>query len=97
MNPNHFRAKKLLGSALSDVGEYKATVMALTKIIYVNSDCTSSVHAAIGDDADAFGEFQKAIDLRRPGHGDPKLLLAQHGQCGRTAAPTGSCGAEREI
>lgn len=72
---------KLLGSAVSDVGEYKAAVMALAEIIYVNSDCTdahcdlaSSVHA-IGDDADAFGEFQKAIDLS-PGHEDPKLLLA---------------------
>lgn len=41
----------------------------------MNSDCAdahcdlaSSVHA-IGDDADAFEEFQKAIDLRH-GHGD---------------------------
>uniref|UniRef100_A0A5B7B8N3 EF-hand domain-containing protein n=1 Tax=Davidia involucrata TaxID=16924 RepID=A0A5B7B8N3_DAVIN len=73
--PTHFRALKLLGSALFGVGEYKAAVKALEEAIYMKSDyadahcdLASALHA-MGDDDNAIKEFQKAIDLK-PGHVD---------------------------
>ncbi|XP_059633293.1 uncharacterized TPR repeat-containing protein At1g05150-like [Cornus florida] len=73
--PTHFRALKLLGSALFGVGEYKAAVKALEEAIYMKSDyadahcdLASALHA-MADDENAIKEFQKAIDLK-PGHID---------------------------
>ncbi|XP_060199772.1 uncharacterized TPR repeat-containing protein At1g05150-like [Lycium barbarum] len=73
--PTHFRALKLLGSALFGVGEYKAAVKALEEAIYMKSDyadahcdLASALHA-MGDDDNAIKEFQRAIDLK-PGHVD---------------------------
>ncbi|KAL6995769.1 hypothetical protein U1Q18_005905 [Sarracenia purpurea var. burkii] len=73
--PTHFRALKLLGSALFGVGEYKAAVKALEEAIYLKNDyadahcdLASALHA-MGDDDNAIKEFQKAIDLK-PGHVD---------------------------
>jgi tetratricopeptide (TPR) repeat protein len=73
--PTHFRALKLLGSALFGVGEYKAAVKALEEAIYMKNDyadahcdLASALHAT-GDDDNAIKEFQKAIDLK-PGHVD---------------------------
>ncbi|CAL5332196.1 unnamed protein product [Camellia sinensis] len=73
--PTHFRALKLLGSALFGVGEYKAAVKALEEAIYLKDDyadahcdLASALHA-MGDDDNAVKEFQKAIDLK-PGHVD---------------------------
>lgn len=73
--PTHFRALKLLGSALFGVGEFKAAVKALEEAIYLKNDyadahcdLASSLHA-MGDDDNAIKEFQKAIDLK-PGHID---------------------------
>lgn len=69
--PTHFRALKLLGSALFGVGEYKAAVKALEEAIYMkhdyadaHCDLASALHA-LGDDDNAIKEFQKAIDLNR--------------------------------
>ncbi|KAI7981729.1 putative TPR repeat-containing protein [Camellia lanceoleosa] len=65
--PTHFRALKLLGSALFGVGEYKAAVKALEEAIYLKDDyvdahcdLASALHA-MGDDDNAVKEFQKAI------------------------------------
>ncbi|KAF5950633.1 hypothetical protein HYC85_012626 [Camellia sinensis] len=65
--PTHFRALKLLGSALFGVGEYKAAVKALEEAIYLKDDyadahcdLASTLHA-MGDDDNAVTEFQKAI------------------------------------
>ncbi|KAI3820972.1 hypothetical protein L1987_08528 [Smallanthus sonchifolius] len=73
--PTHFRALKLLGSALLGVGEYKAAVKALEEAIYLKNDyadahcdLASALHA-MGNDDNAVKEFQKAIDLK-PGHVD---------------------------
>ncbi|GFY86102.1 calcium-binding tetratricopeptide family protein [Actinidia rufa] len=73
--PTHFRALKLLGSALFGVGEYKAAVKALEEAIYLKNDyadahcdLASALHS-MGDDENAIKEFQKAIDLK-PGHVD---------------------------
>nr|XP_043606536.1 uncharacterized TPR repeat-containing protein At1g05150-like [Erigeron canadensis] len=73
--PTHFRALKLLGSALFGVGEYKAAVKALEEAIYLKNDyadahcdLASALHA-MGNDDNAVKEFQKAIDLK-PGHVD---------------------------
>ncbi|CAH9067842.1 unnamed protein product [Cuscuta epithymum] len=73
--PTHFRALKLLGSALFGVGEYKAAVKALEEAIYMKNDypdahcdLASALHA-MGNGDDAIKEFQRAIDLR-PGHID---------------------------
>lgn len=73
--PTHFRALKLLGSALFGVGEYKAAIKALEEAIYMKNDyadahcdLASALHA-IGDNENAIKEFQKAIDLK-PGHVD---------------------------
>ncbi|KVH87614.1 uncharacterized TPR repeat-containing protein At1g05150-like [Cynara cardunculus var. scolymus] len=73
--PTHFRALKLLGSALFGVGEYKAAVKALEEAIFLkhdyadaHCDLASALHA-MGNDENAVKEFQKAIDLK-PGHVD---------------------------
>ncbi|KAJ9536463.1 hypothetical protein OSB04_un000371 [Centaurea solstitialis] len=73
--PTHFRALKLLGSALFGVGEYKAAVKALEEAIFLKNDyadahcdLASALHA-MGNDENAVKEFQKAIDLK-PGHVD---------------------------
>ncbi|KAF6160543.1 hypothetical protein GIB67_019483 [Kingdonia uniflora] len=73
--PTHFRALKLLGSALFGVGEYQAAEKALEEAIFLKSDypdahCDlgSALHA-MGEDDRAVREFQKAIDLRA-GHVD---------------------------
>ncbi|KAI3688859.1 hypothetical protein L2E82_46749 [Cichorium intybus] len=73
--PTHFRALKLLGSALFGVGEYKAAVKALEEAIFLKNDypdahcdLASALHA-MGNDDNAVKEFQKAIDLK-PGHVD---------------------------
>lgn len=73
--PTHFRALKLLGSALFGVGEYQAAVKALEEAIYLKNDyadahcdLASALHA-MSDDENAIKEFQKAIDLK-PGHVD---------------------------
>ncbi|KAK1314181.1 putative TPR repeat-containing protein [Acorus calamus] len=73
LSPNHYRALKLLGSALYGVGEYRAAEKALTEAVYLrpdyaNAHCDlgSALHA-LGDDEKAIQEFQKAIDLK-PGH-----------------------------
>lgn len=73
--PTHFRALKLLGSALFGVGEYRAAVKALEEATYMkmdyadaHCDLASALHA-VGDDEKAIAEFQKAIDLK-PGHVD---------------------------
>ncbi|CAL9059104.1 unnamed protein product [Musa banksii] len=73
--PTHFRALKLLGSALFGVGEYRAAEKALEEAIFLRQDYAdahcdlgSTLHA-MGEDERAIQEFQKAIDLR-PGHVD---------------------------
>ncbi|KAK6938908.1 hypothetical protein RJ641_032416 [Dillenia turbinata] len=73
--PTHFRALKLLGSALFGVGEYKAAVKALEEAIFLKADyadahcdIASTLHA-IGDDEKAVQAFQQALDLK-PGHVD---------------------------
>ncbi|KAL2892817.1 hypothetical protein RDABS01_008726 [Bienertia sinuspersici] len=67
--PTHYRALKLLGSALFGVGEYRAAVKALEEAIFMkpdyadaHCDLASALHA-LGDDERAIVEFQKAIDL----------------------------------
>lgn len=73
--PTHYRALKLLGSALFGVGEYRAAVKALEEAIFMkpdyadaHCDLASALHA-LGDDERAIVEFQKAIDLT-PAHVD---------------------------
>ncbi|XP_042514392.1 uncharacterized TPR repeat-containing protein At1g05150-like, partial [Macadamia integrifolia] len=73
--PTHFRALKLLGSALFGVGEYRAAEKALEEAIFLKPDYAdahcdlgSALHA-MGEDERAIQEFQKAIDLK-PGHVD---------------------------
>ena len=73
--PKHYRALKLLGSALYGVGEYRAAEKALMEAIFLRSDYAdahcdlgSTLHA-MGDDERAIHEFQKAIDLK-PDHMD---------------------------
>ncbi|XXG66099.1 hypothetical protein AAC387_Pa05g3645 [Persea americana] len=73
--PAHFRALKLLGSALFGVGEYRAAEKALEEAIFLRPDFAdahcdlgSALHT-VGEDERAIQEFQKAIDLR-PGHID---------------------------
>ncbi|XP_008811839.1 uncharacterized TPR repeat-containing protein At1g05150-like [Phoenix dactylifera] len=71
----HFRALKLLGSALFGVGEYRAAEKALEEAVFLRPDYAdahcdlgSALHA-MGEDERAIQEFQKAIDLK-PGHVD---------------------------
>ncbi|XP_043709846.1 uncharacterized TPR repeat-containing protein At1g05150-like [Telopea speciosissima] len=73
--PTHFRALKLLGSALFGVGEHRAAEKALEEAIFLKPDYAdahcdlgSALHA-MGEDERAIQEFQKAIDLK-PGHVD---------------------------
>lgn len=73
--PTHFRALKLLGSALFGVGEFRAAEKALEEAIFLSPDYAdahcdlgSALHA-LGEDERAIQEFQKAIDLK-PGHVD---------------------------
>lgn len=73
--PTHFRALKLLGSALFGVGEYRAAEKALEEAIFLkpdyadaHCDLASALHA-MGENERAIQEFQKAIDLK-PGHVD---------------------------
>ncbi|XP_020586685.1 uncharacterized TPR repeat-containing protein At2g32450-like [Phalaenopsis equestris] len=73
--PTHFRALKLLGSALFGVGEYRAAEKALEEAVFLRPDYAdahcdlgSALHA-MGEDERAIQEFQKAIDLK-PGHVD---------------------------
>ncbi|XP_010939406.1 uncharacterized TPR repeat-containing protein At1g05150 [Elaeis guineensis] len=73
--PTHFRALKLLGSALFGVGEYQDAKKALEEAVllrpdYADARCDlGSVLHALGEDERAVQEFQKAIDLK-PGHVD---------------------------
>ncbi|KAG1366639.1 putative TPR repeat-containing protein [Cocos nucifera] len=73
--PTHFRALKLLGSALFGVGEYQDAKKALEEAVllrpdYADARCDlGSVLHALGEDERAVQEFQKAIDLK-PGHMD---------------------------
>ncbi|XP_008797280.2 uncharacterized TPR repeat-containing protein At1g05150-like [Phoenix dactylifera] len=73
--PAHFRALKLLGSALFGVGEYQDAKKALEEAVmlrpdYADARCDlGSVLHALGEDERAVQEFQKAIDLK-PGHVD---------------------------
>ncbi|KAK9113016.1 hypothetical protein Scep_020535 [Stephania cephalantha] len=73
--PTHFRALKLLGSALFGIGEYGAAEKALEEAIFLKPDYAdahcdlgSALHA-IGDNERAIEEFQRAIDLK-PSHVD---------------------------
>ncbi|KAF9618074.1 hypothetical protein IFM89_000025 [Coptis chinensis] len=73
--PTHFRVMKLLGRAVSGVGEYNAAEKALAKAIFLKSayadarfDLGSTLHA-IKEDERAIQELQKAIDLK-PEHID---------------------------
>lgn len=73
--PSHYRALKLLGSALFGVGEYRAAEKALEEAIYLKPDYAdahcdlgSALHV-MGEDDRAIQEFQKVIDLK-PGHVD---------------------------
>uniref|UniRef100_A0A0C9QLL8 TSA: Wollemia nobilis Ref_Wollemi_Transcript_28229_3695 transcribed RNA sequence n=1 Tax=Wollemia nobilis TaxID=56998 RepID=A0A0C9QLL8_9CONI len=73
--PTHYRALKLLGSALFGVGEYRAAEKALEEAIFLRADYADahcdlgSVLHAMGEDERAIQEFQKAIDLK-PDHMD---------------------------
>eukprot|EP00245_Coleochaete_scutata_P009579 TRINITY_DN3182_c0_g1_i1.p1 TRINITY_DN3182_c0_g1~~TRINITY_DN3182_c0_g1_i1.p1 ORF type:complete len:818 (+),score=193.10 TRINITY_DN3182_c0_g1_i1:87-2540(+) len=73
MNPNHFRALKLLGSALYGLGEYSAAEEALEHSLFLKPDYAdaycdlgSTLHAQ-GEDEKARKSFENAIRLR-PGH-----------------------------
>lgn len=73
--PKHYRALKLLGSALYGIGEYRAAEKALMEAIFLKSeyadahcDLGSTLHS-MGDDERAIHEFQKAIDIK-PDHMD---------------------------
>lgn len=67
--PKHYRALKLLGSALYGAGEYKAAKEALLEAISLHADYADahcelgSVLHALGDDNLAIAEFEKALDL----------------------------------
>ncbi|KAK6929679.1 hypothetical protein RJ641_003773 [Dillenia turbinata] len=68
--PTHFRALKLLGSALFGVGEYKVVVKALEEAIFLKADyadahcdMASALHT-IRDDEKAVQVFQQALDLK---------------------------------
>ncbi|KAF9620834.1 hypothetical protein IFM89_014771 [Coptis chinensis] len=78
--PTHFRALKLLGSALFGVGEYRAAEKTLEEAIFLKPDYAdahcdlgSALHA-LGEDERAIQEFQKVIDLK-PGHVDAMYNL----------------------
>eukprot|EP00250_Pteridium_aquilinum_P019821 c24588_g1_i1 orf=551-3034(+) len=68
--PKHYRALKLLGSALYGVGENNAAKEALVKAISLHADYADahcelgSVLHALGDHDEAITEFEKALDLK---------------------------------
>jgi tetratricopeptide (TPR) repeat protein len=75
LNAKHYRALKLLGSALYGLGEYRAAEQCLVEALvlkpdYADAHCDlgSALHAQTDDDK-AIQEFQKAIDLN-PNHHD---------------------------
>lgn len=92
--PKHYRALKLLGSALYGVGEYKAAKEALLEAISLYADYTDahcelgSVLHALGDHDQAITEFEKALALRSD-HMEAlynlATLLKDIGQYGRAA------------
>ncbi|KAJ4966741.1 hypothetical protein NE237_018590 [Protea cynaroides] len=67
--PTHYRALKLLGSALFGVGEYRAAEKALEEAVllkpeYPDAHCDlGAVLHAMGDDEKAILEFQRALDM----------------------------------
>ncbi|KAL6007683.1 hypothetical protein ACLOJK_033184 [Asimina triloba] len=73
--PTHYRALKLLGSALFGVGEYRAAEKALEEAVFLKPDFADahcdlgSVLHAMGEEERAILAFQKAIDLK-PDHLD---------------------------
>lgn len=76
LNPRHYRALKLLGSALYGLGEYRAAQKCLEEALLLNPeyadahcDLGSALHALNENENEASLEFQKAIDLN-PNHLD---------------------------
>ncbi|KAF8405793.1 hypothetical protein HHK36_007870 [Tetracentron sinense] len=73
--PTHYRALKLLGSALFGVGEYSAAEKALEEAVFLNPEYPDahcdlgSVLHAMGEEVKAILEFQKVLDLK-PDHLD---------------------------
>ncbi|MCO5579383.1 hypothetical protein L7F22_033238 [Adiantum nelumboides] len=74
LSPKHYRAMKLLGSALYGAGEYRAAERALSEAITLKPDFADAhcdlgltVHAIGEDDERAVREFQLAVDLK-PDH-----------------------------
>lgn len=74
LSPRHYRALKLLGSALYGLGEYREAERALTEAISLkldfadaHCDLGSTIHAIGDDDERAIREFQSAVDLK-PDH-----------------------------
>ncbi|KAH7284042.1 hypothetical protein KP509_34G037500 [Ceratopteris richardii] len=74
--PKHYRAYKLLGSALYGVGEYKRAEKALVQAITLKPDFAdahcdlgSTLHAIGEDNELAIREFQLAVDLN-PAHAE---------------------------
>ncbi|XP_068660710.1 uncharacterized TPR repeat-containing protein At1g05150-like [Aristolochia californica] len=92
--PTHYRALKLLGSALFGVGEYGPAETALEEAILLNPDYADahcdfgSVLHAIGEQERAILEFQRVIDLK-PDHLDALYnlggLFMDDGRFGRAA------------
>ncbi|KAG9443970.1 hypothetical protein H6P81_015310 [Aristolochia fimbriata] len=92
--PTHYRALKLLGSALFGVGEYGPAETALEEAIllkpdYADAHCDlGSVLHAIGERERAILEFQRVIDLK-PDHLDALYnlggLFMDDGRFGRAA------------
>jgi tetratricopeptide (TPR) repeat protein len=81
LNPRHYRALKLLGSALFGLGEYRAAQKCLEEALilrpdYADAHCDlgSALHA-VHEDEQASIEFQRAIDL------DPNHLDALNTNC----------------
>lgn len=81
LNPRHYRALKLLGSALFGLGEYRAAQKCLEEALvlepnYPDAHCDlgSALHAVHEDDQ-AISEYQKAIDLK-PDHVDALYNLS---------------------
>ncbi|KAI5068801.1 hypothetical protein GOP47_0017146 [Adiantum capillus-veneris] len=74
LSPKHYRALKLLGSALYGVGQYRAAERALSEATSLKPDFADAhcdlgltVHAIGEDDERAIREFQLAVDLK-PDH-----------------------------
>eukprot|EP00897_Mesotaenium_endlicherianum_P007078 jgi/Mesen1/6399/ME000329S05572 len=81
LNPQHFRALKLLGSALFGVGEARPAEEALARALalngaYADARCElGSVLHALGEDTPAEAEFGRALELE-PGHEAAQYNLA---------------------